>query len=60
MKTLFWLPTILVDMYKAHLAPRWLFAATYKPSTEGQRQAENKIRNAGRLAAYKAKKAIYK
>lgn len=60
MKTLFWLPAILFDTFKAHLAPKWLFKATYKPSGEGQRQAEIGVRNAARLAAYKAKKSLYK
>lgn len=57
---IFWLPTMLVDLYKSTLAPRWLFKATYKPSTDGQRKAENTARNAARLAAYKAKRSIYK
>lgn len=57
MKTLFWLPSILVDIYKLSL-PKWLFVILYKPASESRRCAENNIRNVNRLAAYKAKKLL--
>jgi len=57
MKALFWLPSILVDIYKLSL-PKWLFVILYKPASEGRRDAENDIRNTNRLASYKAKKLL--
>jgi len=49
MKALFWLPSILVDMYKLSF-PKWLFVLTYSPASESRRAAENDIRNVNRLA----------
>ena len=58
MKTLIWLPSILAG-YLMLLTPRWLFALTYTPASPARREAENEARNAGRYAAYKAKKLVY-
>jgi len=57
MKALFWLPSILLDMYKLSF-PKWLFVLTYSPASESRRAAENDIRNVNRLAEYKAKKLL--
>jgi len=55
MKALFWLPSILLGLYKLTL-PRWLFVLTYKPASPELAAAENDLRNVERLAAYKARK----
>jgi len=59
MRTLFWLPAILADIYELTL-PRRLFVAIYKPASPTRAEAENILRNAERLAAFKAKRALWK
>jgi len=56
-RAVFWLPNIIFDLMYSFL-PRRIFIAGYNPSCEGQRQAEENLRNISRLAAYKAKKFI--
>jgi hypothetical protein len=53
---IFRLPMLVVNTYLALLSPRWLFASTYAPSSEGERQHEQQIQNKLRLAAYYAKR----
>jgi hypothetical protein len=56
-KILLWLPSILADMSKLAL-PRWLFVLLYKPASDARAEAENDLRNAERLTAYRAKKLL--
>ena len=51
MKTIIWLPTLLLEWLKSHLLP-------YEPSSEAVRVVEQASRNELRLAAYKTKRAI--
>ena len=56
MKTLIWLPAVLLDSIAVYLIPRILFVKFYKASSVTSRQVENDLRNVRRLAIYKAKR----
>ena len=58
MNAIVWLPSIIAGMLKL-LLPRSLFVLTYSPASPARQDAEAELRNAGRYAAYKAKKLVY-
>lgn len=50
-----YMPLHLFYLMLSQLAPRWIFIATYKPSTEHLRQQETTLRNTARLLIYRLK-----
>lgn len=59
MKALVYLPTLLVNLMRAWLLPRWLFVATYAPQGDDVRQAEMQIKNAVHRAEYYTRRMMY-
>jgi hypothetical protein len=57
-KLFFYLPSLILNTWLAHLSPRWLFVKAYAPSTDGEREQELRVRNKLRLAAYHTKKYL--